>query len=74
MAWEPVPGTNNVWEYDTEATADDTYPDTPGEISGGVRSFTLPGGNERQTYIKCRKTSNPQGVGELDKTYYDAQV
>jgi hypothetical protein len=74
MAWVVVPGTNGVWEYDNAATRADTYSDSPGTISGGIRSFALPGGNVRETYIKCRKTSNPPGVGELDKTYYDAQV
>lgn len=72
MAWVTV--TNNTeWEYDNAATASDTYSDTPGTISGGIRTFTLPGGNARQTYIKCRKTSNPPATGELDKTYWDAQ-
>ena len=72
MAWVTVPN-NTQWEYDNAATASDTYSDTPGTIAGGVRTFTLPGGNPRQTYIKCRKTSLPAGVGELDKTYWDAQ-
>lgn len=73
MAWVVVPGTGGVWEYDNAATGADTYPDTPGTISGGVRTYTTSGANPRQTYIKCRKTSHPASVGELDKTYYDAQ-
>lgn len=73
MAWQPIPN-NPEWEYDDAATAADTYSDTPGTISGGIRSFALPGGNVRETYIKCRKTSLPAGVGEIDKTYYDARV
>lgn len=72
MAWVTV--TNNTqWEYDNGATASDTYSDSPGTISGGIRTFTLPGGNARRTYIKCRKTSSPPATGELDKTYWDAQ-
>lgn len=70
MAFIPVPN-NPEWEYDDTATSADTYPDTLGTISGGVRSYTTFGGATRQTYIKCRKTSLPAGVGELDKTYYD---
>jgi len=73
MAWQPVPG-NSQWEYDDAATRADTYPDSPGTISGGIRTFTTRGGSTRQTYIKCRKTSNPTAVGELDKTYYDARI
>ena len=48
MAWVTV--TNNTeWEYDNAATASDTYSDTPGTIANGIRTFTLPGGNARQT-------------------------
>lgn len=70
MAWLPILN-NPEWEYDDSATAADTYSDTPGTISGGVRTYTTLGGATRQTYIKCRKTSNPPAVGEIDKTYYD---
>ncbi len=73
MAWVVVPGTGGIWEYDNAATGADTYSDTPGTISGGVRTYTTSGANPRQTYIKCRKTSQPPSTGELDKTYYDAQ-
>ena len=73
MAWQPVPN-NSEWEYDDAATRSDTYPDSPGTITGGVRTYTTLGGSTRQTYIKCRKTSNPPAVGELDKTYYDART
>lgn len=73
MAWVPVPN-NPEWEYDDAATAADTYVDTPGTISGGVRTYTTSGANPRQTYIKCRKVSDPTAVGELDKTYYDART
>ena len=69
MAWVTVPG-NAEWEYDNAATRSDTYADSPGTITAGVRSYTY-GGTTRETYIKCRKTSDPTAVGELDKTYYD---
>lgn len=72
MAWQPIPN-NPEWEYDDAATIADTYPDTPGTISGGIRSYTTESGTTRQTYIKCRKTSNPPGTGEIDKTYWDNQ-
>jgi len=42
MAWQPVPG-NSQWEYDDAATRADTYPDSPGTISGGIRTFTTRG-------------------------------
>jgi len=70
MAWVTVPG-NAEWEYDDAATLADTYPDTPGTITAGVRTYTTGGGSVRQTYIKCRKISAPEAIGELDKTYYD---
>ena len=70
MAWQPILN-NPEWEYDDAATAADTYTDTPGTISGGIRTYTTSGGNPRQTYIKCRKTSLPAAVGEIDRTYYD---
>lgn len=73
MAWQPVPN-NPEWEYDDAATRDDTYSKSPGTIAGGVRTFTTQSGTVRETYIKCRKTSNPTAVGELDKTYYEARV
>jgi len=74
MAWLPVPG-NSEWEYEDTATRSDTYPDSPGTITAGVRTYTI-GSITRETYIKCRKISEPTSVGELDKTYYDnlAQV
>lgn len=73
MAWVTVPN-NAEWEYDNTATRDDTYADSPGTITAGVRTYTTLGGSTRQTYIKCRKINSPTSTGELDKTYYDARV
>lgn len=70
MAWVPVLN-NPSWEYDNAATGVDTYSDTPGTISGGIRTYTTVGGATRQTYIKCRKINEPEATGELDKTFYD---
>jgi hypothetical protein len=71
MAWIAIANTD--WEYDNTATAADTYADTPGTISAGIRTHTTLGGSTRQTYIKCRKVTNNGyvAVGELDKDYYD---
>lgn len=74
MAWVTVPGSNNIWQYDNAATAADTYTDANGTTSGGIRSFTPPGGNTQYTYVKCRKTGETQERGELSKNYYDARV
>jgi len=82
MGWTTITDgseANTVWQYDDSATASDTYSDAQGTISGGIRSFTLPGGNEQKTYIKCRKKDETTGGsgndglrGELSKTFYDA--
>lgn len=71
MAWVAIPNTD--WEYDNAATAADTYSDTPGTISAGIRTYNTENGT-RETYIKCRKMTNDGYVatGELDKTYYDS--
>ena len=43
-------------------------------ISGGIRTYTLPGSSDRvKTYIRCRKTGETTERGELSKTYYDNQ-
>ena len=75
MAFVAIPNSGG-WEYDNAATAADTYSDTHGTISGGIRSYTTEGGTTRETYIKCRKqvvgdTSTFYMTGELDKTFYD---
>ena len=74
MAWVTVPGSNNIWEYDDAATEADTYPDANGTVANGIRSFTPPGGNTQETYIKVRKTGETQERGELSKNYYDARI
>ena len=73
MAWIPVPN-NPSWEFDNTATIADTYPRTPGTIIAGVRTYTMPDGRLRDTFIKCRKINNPTATGELDKTYYEART
>jgi len=73
MAYVIVPGTNDIWEYDNAAVRADTYPDSPGTITGGIRTFTHPNGNVTKTYIKCRKVGETIVRGELNKDYYDNQ-
>lgn len=71
MAWVTIPGSNNVWEYDNAATAADTYSDSPGTITAGVRRFDRPSGATQYTYIKCRKAGETIVRGELNKDFYD---
>tara|TARA_R100000152_G_C6778139_1_gene208583 strand:- start:2969 stop:3190 length:222 start_codon:yes stop_codon:yes gene_type:complete len=73
MAFVTVTGSNSIWEYDNAATASDTYSDAPGTYSGGIRTYTKPGGGTLKTYVKCRKVGETTLRGELSKTYYDAQ-
>lgn len=75
MAWQPVTGSNGIWEYDDAATAadPDTYDDANGGVAGGIRSFIPPGGSVQLTYIKARKVGETTIRGELSKNYYDAQ-
>jgi hypothetical protein len=76
MAWVVVPGSNGIWEYDNAAsTADaDTYDDANGTVTGGIRSFTPPGGSAQFTYIKARKVGETIVRGELNKNYYDGKI
>lgn len=75
MAWVTVPGSNGTWEYDNGATDADTYPDANGTTSGGIRSFTPPGGgNTQEIYVKVRKAGETVERGELSKNYYDARI
>ena len=74
MAWAVVPGSNGIWEYDNAATASDTYTDANGTTANGIRSFTPPGGNTQETYVKCRKAGETIVRGELSKNYYDARI
>ena len=71
MAFVTVPGSNGTWEYDKAATAADTYVDSPGTVTAGVRSFTTPAGKTTQTYIKCRKPGKTLINGEINKDFYD---
>ena len=77
MAYVDVPGSNSVWQFDNSATASNTYADSAAgansAISGGIRTYTKPGGGTVQVYIRCRKTGETTERGELSKTYYDAQ-
>lgn len=77
MAWVTVTGSNSIWQYENSATVSNTYPDSAdganSAISGGVRTYTKPGGGTVQTYIRCRKTGETTERGELSKTFYDAQ-
>ena len=40
MAFVAVPGSNDIWYYDNEAIASDSYSDAKGIVSNGIRSFT----------------------------------
>ena len=74
MAYVTVPGSNSIWEYDNAPASGEYYGDANGTVSGGVRSFTPPGGNTQETYVKCRKVGETTVRGELNKNYYDARV
>jgi hypothetical protein len=96
MAWVNVPGSNGNWQYDNSPTLgtlvngnakaheNDQYYRANGTVSGGIRTFTPPGGTAQQTYVKCKKITgatnkiytgtNATGPwSELSKNYYDAQ-
>ena len=77
MAWVDVPGSNSIWQYENSATISNTYKDSADganvSISGGVRTFTKPGGGTTQVYIRCRKKGTTVERGELSKNFYDAQ-
>ena len=79
MAWVPIPNKPG-WEYDNSAvktalnSTSDTYTDSPGTVTNGIRTYTNESGQVCQTYIKCRQASNPTRIlGEVSKTYYDNQ-
>jgi len=96
MAWITVPGSNGIWEYDNAPTLgtlkpgakvdpdDQYYREANGTVTAGIRSYTPPGGNTQETYVKCRKVlpvgktyddSNANGPwSELSKNYYDARI
>jgi hypothetical protein len=66
---------------DPNAGQVDEYYRANGTVTAGIRSFTPPGGNTQETYVKCRKVlpvgkiysdSNANGPwSELSKNYYD---
>ena len=72
MAWNNIIGTGG-WEYDDTATKNDAYPDAPGTVSNGIRTY-----DSREVYISCRKEVTGDTTfymtGELDKSYWDARV
>ena len=77
MAWVDVPGSNSVWQYENSATAANTYSDSGAGansvFSGGVRTYTKPGGGTVAVYARTRKKGETTERGELSKTYYDNQ-
>ena len=77
MAWVDVPGSNSIWQYENSATISNTYKDSADgsnvAISGGVRTYTKPGGGTVKVYARTRKKGETTERGELSKTYYDNQ-
>ena len=71
MSWAYVPNTNQVWQYEDTATAADTYSDAVGSYSGGIRTQTFAGGNERKTYVRCRTKADEVERGELSWNYFN---
>jgi hypothetical protein len=75
MAWVTIKDGANadtVWQYENTATASNTYSDANGSYSGGIRTFTPPGGSAQQNYARCRKVGETTERGELSKDFYDA--
>lgn len=58
MAWVNITGSGNRWQYENTATISNTYKDSADgsnvAISGGIRTYTKPGGGTTQTYIRTR--------------------
>ena len=85
---EPTLGTlvnaNAKVQDDPDAGQVDEYYRANGTVTNGIRSFTPPGGNTQETYVKCRRVqptgkifpdSNTNGPwSELSKTYYDGKL
>ena len=69
MAWVDVPGSSNVWQYENTATAANTYSDSGAgansAFSGGVRTYTKPGGGTVKVYARTRKKGETKERGEL---------
>ena len=76
MAWVDVPGSSNVWQYENTATAANTYSDSGAgansAFSGGVRTYTKPGGGTVKVYARTRKKGTTVERGELSKDFFDA--
>ena len=77
MAWVDVPGSSSFWQYENAATAANTYSDSGAGansvFSGGIRTYTKPGGGTVKVYARTRKKGTTVERGELSKTYYEAQ-
>jgi hypothetical protein len=75
MAYVAVTGSDGIWEYENSATKSDadTYSESNGTVTAGIRTFTSIGGNTERYYIKCRKVGETIVRGELNKNYYDAK-
>ena len=77
MAWVDVTGSSSVWQYENAATAANTYSDSGAGansvFSGGIRTYTKPGGGTVKVYARTRKKGTTVERGELSKTYYDNQ-
>jgi hypothetical protein len=87
-----------IWQYDNAPTLgtlaagakvhpdDQYYREANGTVTNGIRSFTPPGGNTQETYVKCRRVqpaaggkiytdSNANGPwSELSKNYFDTRI
>ena len=84
----PVLGTllnaNAKVQDDETAGQVDEYYRANGTVTNGIRSFTPPGGNTQETYVKCKRVqptgkiypdSNTNGPwSELSKNYYDTRI
>jgi len=77
MAWVDVPGSSSVWQYENAATEAHTYSvsgaGANSVFSGGIRTYTKPGGGTVKVYARTRKKGTTVERGELSKTYYDGQ-
>lgn len=76
MAWVDVPGSGGRYEYENGATASVShYKDADAgstvTTSAGIRTYS--GLFTTAVYVRCRQKSDSVEVGELSKTYYDAQ-
>ena len=67
MAWAPVPGSAGIFEYENTATAADTYSDANGTYSGGIRSYTPPGGSLQEIYARTRMTVDATGRVHIEE-------